>query len=383
MREAGFSGRILMVGEEPHRPYERPPLSKELLTADPEPRVAYFHDTARYAEHEIEMQLGKHIADVDAKARSATLSDGGSIPFDALLFATGSRPRPLDIPGGEAILYLRTLEDARRIRARLLPGARILCIGAGVIGLEVASSAHKRGCEVTVIEAADGAMGRMLTPEMAEYMVRLHRGNGVTLHFDATVTGIDGERIACKGAPELTADCVIAGIGVVRNTELAEAAGMTVNRGIVTDEFGRTSASAIFAAGDVAAFFHPLFQRHLRLESWRHAQNHGFAIGRVMAGGSEPYDDIPWFWSDQHGVNVQVAGLPEQTATTVLRGEMDSPSFAAFHLDSDNRLVAAAGVNAPREVRAAQSIIRARRPVDPAALADTKTPLQKLVAMFR
>jgi NADPH-dependent 2,4-dienoyl-CoA reductase/sulfur reductase-like enzyme len=383
IREAGFPGRILIVGEEPHRPYERPPLSKELLTADPEPPVAYFHDAARYAEHQIELILECHVAAVDAIAQRATLSDGSAITFDRLLFATGSRPRRLDIPGGEAILILRTLEDARRIRAHLVPGARIVCIGAGVIGLEIASSARRRGCEVTVIEAADGAMGRMLTHDMAEYMVLLHRGNGVTLHFGTTVTAIDGERIVCNGAPDLTADCVIAGIGVVRNTELAEAAGISVDRGIVTDEFGRASAPNIFAAGDVAAFFHPLFQRHLRLESWRHAQNHGLAVGRAMAGSTEPYDDIPWFWTDQHGVNVQVAGLPDQTASTVLRGTMDAPSFAAFHLDAENRLVAATGVNAPREVRAAQSIIRARRPVDPAALADTKTPLQKLVAMFR
>ena len=383
MREARFPGRIIVAGEEPHRPYERPPLSKEMLTADAEPPIAYFHDAARYAENDIELMLGARVAAIDPAAQRATLTDGRAISFDRLLFATGSRPRRLDVAGGENILYLRTLEDARRIRARLVPGARILCIGAGVIGLEIASSARKRGCEVTVIEAADGAMGRMLTHEMAEYTVRLHRAQGVTLHFGATVTAIEGRRIVCKGVPDLSADCVIAGIGVVRNTELAEAARIGVDRGIVTDEFGRTSAPSIFAAGDVAAFFHPLFQRHLRLESWRHAQNHGIGVGRVMAGGVEPYDDIPWFWSDQHGVNIQVAGLPEQTATTVLRGEMDAPSFATFHLDAENRLIAATGVNAPREVRAAQPIIRARRPVDPAALADAKTPLQRLVAMFR
>ncbi len=383
MREAGFPGRILVAGEESYRPYERPPLSKERLTADPEPPVAYFHDAARYAGNNIELMLDTRVSAVDLGAQRAMLTDGGTVPFDRLLFATGSRPRRLGVPGGENILYLRTLEDARCIRARLVPGARILCIGVGVIGLEIASSACRRGCEVTVIEAAGSAMGRMLTHEMAEYMVRLHQANGVALHFDATVTAIDGERIACNGAPDLTADSVIAGIGVVRNTELAEAAGVTVDRGIVTDEFGRTSAPGIFAAGDVAAFFHPLFQRHLRLESWRHAQNHGIAVGCVMAGGTEPYDDVPWFWSDQHGVNVQVAGLPERTAATVLRGEMDAPSFAAFHLDAESHLIAATGVNAPREVRAAQSIIRARRPVDPAALADTKTPLQRLVAMFR
>jgi NADPH-dependent 2,4-dienoyl-CoA reductase/sulfur reductase-like enzyme len=372
-----------MIGEEPHRPYERPPLSKELLTTDPEPPVAYFHDVARYREKGIDLMLDIRVAAVDPAAHRVTLTDGQVLPFDRLLLATGSCPRRLDIPGGESILYLRTLEDARRIRARLFRGARITCIGAGVIGLEIASSARKRGCEVTVIEAAGGAMGRMLAPEMAEYMVRLHQANGVTLHFNAGVTAIEGEHVICTGAPVLIADSVVAGIGVLRNTELAEAAGIAVDRGIVTDEFGRSSAPDIFAAGDVAAFWHPLFQRHLRLESWRHAQNHGIAVGRAMAGGADPYDDIPWFWTDQYGVNVQVAGLPEESVRTVLRGEMDAPSFAAFHLDAENRLVAATGVNAPREVRAAQLIIRARRPVDAAALANTNMPLQRLVAMFR
>jgi NADPH-dependent 2,4-dienoyl-CoA reductase/sulfur reductase-like enzyme len=383
MREAGFAGRILMIGEEPHRPYERPPLSKELLTTDPEPPVAYFHDVARYREKGIDLMLDIRVAAVDPAAHRVTLTDGQMLPFDRLLLATGSRPRRLDIPGGESILYLRTLEDAHRIRARLVRGARIACIGAGVIGLEIASSARKRGCEVTVIEAAGAAMGRMLTPEMAEYMVRLHQANGVTLRFNASITAIEGEHVICTGAPALIADSVVAGIGVLRNTELAEAAGIAVDRGIATDEFGRGSASDIFAAGDVAAFWHPLFQCRLRLESWRHAQNHGVAVGRAMAGGTDPYDDIPWFWTDQHGVNVQVAGLPEACVRTVLRGEMDAPSFAAFHFDAENRLVAATGVNAPREVRAAQLIIGARRPVDAAALADTNMPLQRLVAMFR
>jgi len=383
MREAGFLGRIVMAGEEPHRPYDRPPLSKEMLATDPEPPIAFFHDAARYAELSIEVRPGARVAAVDPARRRATLATGEMLPFDRLLFATGSRPRRLDIPGGDRILYLRTIEDARRIRACLTPGARILCIGAGVIGLEIAASARKRGCAVTVIEAAGGAMGRMLTHEMAEYMVRLHRANGVTLFFDATVGAIEGRRILCNNAPELEADCVIAGIGVLRNSELAAAAGIAVDRGILTDAHGRTSAGDIFAAGDVAAFWHPLFGRHLRLECWRHAQNHGIAVGRVMAGGSEPYDDIPWFWTDQYGLNVQVAGLPEQTARTVLRGEMGAASFAAFHLDAEDRVVAATGVNAAREVRAAQAMIRAGKPVDPAALADPKMQLQRLVATLR
>jgi 3-phenylpropionate/trans-cinnamate dioxygenase ferredoxin reductase subunit len=383
LREAGFAGRILLIGDEPHRPYERPPLSKDFLTADPEPPVAWFHDAARYAERGIELLLDAPVAAIDPAARRATLLNEQTLPYDRLLLTTGSRARHLAIPGGERILYLRTLDDARRIRARLTPGCNLVCIGAGVIGLEIASSARQRGCTVAVIEAAPGAMGRMLTPDMAAYMVRLHRAHGVTLHFNASIAAITATEVICTGGPTVPADCVIAGVGIVRNTELAGAAGIAIDGGITVDEFGRTSAPGIFAAGDVAAFWHPLLRRRLRLESWRHAQNHGIAVGRVMAGVEAPYDDIPWFWTDQHGVNLQVAGLPDQASHTVLRGEATAPSFAAFHLDAQNRVVGATGVNAPREVRAAQAMIRAGKPVDPAALADPKTQLQRLVAALR
>jgi 3-phenylpropionate/trans-cinnamate dioxygenase ferredoxin reductase subunit len=382
MREAGFAGRIVLVGDEPHHPYERPPLSKEFLTADTETPPALFHAVTRYAERDIELLLGSPVVAIDPAARRVSLQTGESLPYDRLLLTTGSRARHLAIPGGDDLLYLRTLDDARHIRLRLAPGLRLVCIGAGVIGLEIASSARQRGCEVTVLEAAPGAMARMLTPDMADYMVRLHRGHGVTLHFNAAISAIAEKKVICADRA-IPADSVIAGIGVIRNTELAAAAGIAVDGGITVDEFGRTNLSGIYAAGDVAAFWHPLLHRRLRLESWRHAQNHGIAVGRVMAGVEQPYDDIPWFWSDQHGVNLQVAGLPDQANRTVLRGDETAPSFAAFHLDTENHVVGATGINAPREVRAAQAMIRAGKPVDPAAVADPRVQLQRLVAATR
>jgi len=258
MRDAGFAGRIVLIGDEPHHPYERPPLSKEFLTADAEPPATWFHAADRYAERDIEFLLALPVAAIDPAAHRVTLGNGQTLPYDRLLLTTGSRARHLAIPGGEDFLYLRTLDDARRIRARLTPGLRLVCIGAGVIGLEIASSAQQRGCEVTVVEAAPGAMSRMLTPDMAAYMVRLHRARGVILHFNASIAAIVGNNVICTDGPVVSTDSVIAGIGVIRNTELAAAAGIAIDNGIVVDEFGRTNVPDVFAAGDVAAFWHPL-----------------------------------------------------------------------------------------------------------------------------
>jgi 3-phenylpropionate/trans-cinnamate dioxygenase ferredoxin reductase component len=382
MRDAGFTGRIVLVGDEPHHPHERPPLSKAMLTEAVEPPPSHFHDAARYAERSIELRLGTAAESIDRMSQRVRLRDGSTLPYDKLLLATGGRARRLRIPGAENILYLRTLEDARRLRPLLVPGARVVCIGAGVIGLEIASSARQRGCEVTVIEAADTAMGRTLTPNFARYLEARHRDAGVALHFGAKVQCIEGGQVICDGTA-IKADLVVAGVGMERNTELAEAAGLTLDGGIVVDEFGRTEDANIYAAGDVAAFWHPVLLRRMRLESWRHAQNHGIAVGRAMAGQAAPYDDIPWFWTDQHGVNLQFAGLAELAAATVMRGTMNDAAFAGFHLDGEDRVVAATGVNAPRDIRAAQSMIRAARPVDPAILGDVTVPLQRIVAGLR
>ncbi|MBV9252253.1 MAG: FAD-dependent oxidoreductase [Acetobacteraceae bacterium] len=384
MRQAGFTGRILLIGEERWRPYERPPLSKAALTEDPEPALAYFHKEARYAEQNIELMLGVEVAAIEPMAHRIRLMDGRVLEYDKLGLTVGGKARRLPVHGGDAALYLRTIEDARVIRARLAEAKRVACIGAGVIGLEIASSARQRGCGVTVLEALPRAMGRAVSPEGAAFMESLHRNAGVELHFNLIVDQLEsiaggGAVVVCRDKRRFEADLVIAGVGMQRNLALAEAAGLALEGGIVVDEFGRTSAPDIFAAGDVTAFHHPLFGRRLRLESWRHAQNHGTAIGRTMCGEMIPYDDVPWFWTDQHGVNLQVAGLPADAAHTVVRRNVPSGGFVAVHLAGDGSVIGVTAADNPREIRAGQAMIKARQKVEPALLEDGSVPLQRLM----
>jgi NADPH-dependent 2,4-dienoyl-CoA reductase/sulfur reductase-like enzyme len=384
MRQAGFEGRVVLVGEESWRPYERPPLSKAVLTDEAEPPIAYFHAAERYAEQRIELLLGTSVTGIEPGAHRVRLSDGQALDYDRLLLTVGGAARHLPVHGGDKALYLRTLEDARLIRARLGSAHRVLCIGAGVIGLEIASSARARGCDVTVLEALPRAMGRSVSPEGAAFIETLHRNAGVALHFGVVVDAIedlpDGFRVTCRDGEMFTCDLVIAGVGMQRNLALAEAAGLSLEGGIVVDELGRTSAEDIYAAGDVTAFHHPLFNRRLRLESWRHAQNHGIAVGKVMCGDTTPYDDIPWFWTDQHGVNLQVAGLPADAVSTIVRANAPPNVFTAVHLAADGSVIGVTAANNPREIRAGQALIKSRQPVDVAALTDPSVPLQRLLA---
>lgn len=384
MRQAGYQGRILLIGEEPWRPYERPPLSKAVLTDETEPPITYFHPIERYAEQRIELLLGVAVTEVDASAHRVRLSDGRSLNYDRLLLTTGGRARHLPIHGGDKALYLRTVEDARLIRSKLAVARRVVCIGAGVIGLEIASSASKRGAAVTVLEALPRAMGRSVSAEGAQFIETLHREAGVDLHFGVIVDAIERTaagafHVACRGGGEFEADMVIAGVGMQRNLTLAEHAGLALEGGIVVDEFGRTSVSEIYAAGDVTAFHHPLFDRRLRLESWRHAQNHGVAVGKSMCGDNTPYDDVPWFWTDQHGVNLQVAGLPADAARTILRANSPPREFTAVHLAADGSVIGVTAANNPRDIRAGQALIKMRRPVDPEAIGNPAVPLQQLI----
>ncbi len=381
-REAGYEGPITLIGAEEHLPYERPPLSKEALLAPTLPPPKLLFSPEKLTQRGIATMPGVRVEAIRAAAREAVLADGRALAWEKLLIATGGRPRALAVPGGEHALLLRTYEDAAAIRALLVAGTRVACIGAGVIGLEIASSARARGCEVTVIEAADGVMGRVLSAPLAAFMRERHEAAGVQLRLGAVVHALEPGRVICGGFA-VAADVLIAGIGIVRDTALAESAGIVCAGAVPVDATTATSVPGIFAAGDIAAFVHPLFGRQMVLETWRHAQNHGIAAGRAMAGTPAPYDDVPWFWTDQLGLNLQVAGLPREGVRTIWRGELGAASFTAFHLDEAGRLIGAEGVGAAREIRAAQALIKARQPVDAALLADPSVAAQKLATATR
>ncbi len=384
MRQAGFSGRILLLGDEPWRPYERPPLSKAWLSEAEPPEVQYFHKPGRYAELDIDFRPNTQAIAIDPIGQRVRLADDSVLAYDRLLLTTGGRARRLPVPGAEQVLTLRTIEDANAIRRRLADARSVICIGAGVIGLEIAASARRRGKQVTVLEAGPAPMGRSVTPEIAAFIVGLHQDAGSELHFNMTVQAVDAApdgtlAVFCAGGFGLTGDLVLAGVGMERNLDLARQAGVAIDGGILVDEFGKTSVANIYAAGDVAAFFHPLFGRHLRLEAWRHAQNHGLAVGGVMAGVEKPYDDMPWFWTDQHGVNLQVAGIAADATRTILRPGANPHQFTAVHLLDDDRVIAVTAANAPRDIRAGIAMIQSAEPIDAAAIADPAIKLQSLI----
>ena len=384
MRAAGFPGRIQLLGAEAHVPYERPPLSKKLLTGDGGPETTYLHDAAFYDDQHIEMRLGVDAVAIDREARSVRLSTGETLDYDKLLLTTGSRVRKLSIPGATlpGVLYLRDMDDSLAIRARLTVGARLVMIGGGYIGLEAAASARARGCAVTVLEAASLVMNRVVAPEISRFYENLHRAKGVDIRTGVKLLEFTGdghvEAVVCDGGVTLPADFVIVGVGVEAETGLAEAAGLMVDNGIVVDRYGQTSDEHIYAAGDVANQPNEFLGRRLRLESWLNAQNQAIAVARVMCGGSDPYQEMPWFWSDQFGLNLQMIGLPEGWDRIIIRGDMAAHKFAAFYL-RDRRIIGANAVNNPRDIRFARMLMEQATRPDPAALADPNIPLKSLL----
>lgn len=380
-RLAGFGGKILIIGEEALPPYERPPLSKELLTAPVRIEPQLFCSPDQYRAHDIELLLETTVTELDPSGAVRTAS-GQAISFDQLLIATGSRARSLSVPGGQHALTLRTFQDGIAMRGRMEGIRRIICVGAGVIGLEIAASARSRGCDVIVLEAAPAALRRCMAPDQADFLVDQHRKAGVALHFNVEIEAIEkgasGFKVYMRDGTSHLADLVVTGVGIERNTELAQAAGLDTDNGILVDARGLTSRSNIFAAGDVAAFLPAGGSRHLRRESWFHAQNHGAFVGRAIAGQGAEFDDISRFWTDQYGINVQVAGAPPASARTVVRTPTNKPGFTAFHLDSEERLVGVTCVNSGMDMRPSMALIKAGRPVNVDALLHAPAPLVKV-----
>ena len=384
LRAAGHTGRVTLVGTEKHPPYERPPLSKELLAGAIEHAKTYLNPEAFYAEKDIALRLGTTVGAIDRKGQRIELGDGDTIPYDALLLTTGARARKLPLPGGDGkrVFYLRDIDDSLALREKLTEGTRLAVIGAGFIGLEVAATARKRGAQVTVLELAPHPLARVAPPELGEYLATLHRAKGVDLQTGVKVTAIEDTgnelRILLDGGTPVIADYAAIGIGAQPNVELAQAAGIETRDGVIVDEFGRSNDPAIFAAGDVTRHLNPLLGRHVRLEAWQNAQNQGIAIAKIIAGGEQAFSEVPWFWTDQYETNLQMAGAPDKWDRIIFRGEPTDPGFTLFQL-LDGKVVAAVTVNNARDMRFGRMLIQNGKIVDPALLSDKSTKLQDLV----
>jgi 3-phenylpropionate/trans-cinnamate dioxygenase ferredoxin reductase subunit len=383
LRDLAPDRRIVLIGDETHPPYERPPLSKAVLAGKAAIESAYIKPADFYAANNIELVLGRTVTGIDRAARFIMFDDGQTLDYGTLVLATGARARPLTIPGADLpqVHTLRNVADADRIRPLLAPGTRVVAIGAGFIGLEFAAVATEAGCAVTVLDAAPQAMGRVIDPSVASAITSGHEGRGVVIRLPVTITAIepagDGVEVVLADGERIPADIVIAGIGSIPNTRLADAAGIEVDNGVMVDQFGRTSDPHIFAVGDVTRHYNPLLARSLRLESWQNAQNHGIAIAKVIAGSTEPYAELPWFWSDQYDTNLQIVGVPDQWDRVVWRGEPASGKFTACYMSGD-RLVCANTMNNARDIRFLKQLILSGKPVSDAALADPTTSLAAL-----
>jgi 3-phenylpropionate/trans-cinnamate dioxygenase ferredoxin reductase subunit len=385
LRAEGFAGRIVLIGEEPERPYERPPLSKEYLRGKQPREKAYVHEPGWYDEHRVELQLGAKAVGLDTAGRTLALDGGDAISYDKLLITTGAIPRPLPVVGADldGVLSLRRLPDSDRIKGVLREGARIVVVGAGWIGLEVTAAAREAGAEVTVVEVAPLPLQRVLGDEVATIFADLHRQHGVDLRFGTGVQEILGKgqvsSVLLSDGTEVPADAVIIGIGVAPAVELAEAAGIKLENGIVTDEHLRTSAPDVYAAGDVANFYHPLLGRRIRVEHWANALNGGPAAARSMLGQDVVYDRLPYFYTDQYDLGMEYSGYTEPGGydQVVFRGDVAKREFIAFWL-SGGKVLAGMNVNVWDVTDPIQALIRAGREVDAAQLADTSVPLESL-----
>jgi 3-phenylpropionate/trans-cinnamate dioxygenase ferredoxin reductase component len=391
LREAGHDGAITLVGDEDHPPYERPPLSKAAITGREPASPATLFAGGRLAELGVELVAGVAAAAIDRDHRAVVLADGRSLPYDRLLLATGARPRPLPVPGGDAALLLRTVADAEEIRTQLSNGGHVVIIGGGFIGLELAASARAWGCQVTVVELAPSLMGRVVPAALAATMAARHERDGVTLRVGTGVEGIEragGQaRVVLTDGERIDGDVIVAGVGALPNVELAERTGLAVDNGIAADRHLRTSDPAIFAAGDCCSFPHPLFgDQRLRLEAWRNALDQADVVARNLLGAEEPYERVPWFWTDQYELSLHMAGLPHAATTTVERERADGVVLH-FGLDDAGRLVAASGVAGgtavARDIRLAELLIAGRAHPDPAALADPAVTLKSMTSSSR
>jgi len=381
LRQEGYEGEIVIIGDEQHIPYQRPPLSKQYLSGEQTVDRVYLRPAKFYQDKNVVLQTGTRVEAIDTAAKTVTTDAGETIPYEKLLLATGGRPRRLTIPGSDlqGIHYLRGIDDVDGIRQEMAPGKKLVIVGGGYIGLEVAAVAVTAGLEVHVLEMEQRILQRVTTERMSAYYQQLHESRGVHIHCRAAVTGFAGstrvEAVLC-GDHAYPADIVIVGIGIIPNTEVAAAAGIACDNGIVVDDHCRTSAPDVFAAGDCSNHPNPLLQRRLRLESVPNAMEQARVATANMCGGDKIYASIPWFWSDQYELKLQMVGFSADGDTQAIRGNIETNQFAVFYL-KDGAVVAVDAVNSPKEFMICKQLIG--KQVDPRVLEDPHADLKTLL----
>jgi 3-phenylpropionate/trans-cinnamate dioxygenase ferredoxin reductase subunit len=376
LRDQKFAGEIVLVGDEQHPPYERPPLSKDVLLGLRSLESTYLWPLTKLAELDIDLMLGCRATSVERLNKAVTLSNGQTLAYDRLVLTTGSRVRRLGTPGAAlpGIHYMRGINDALAISETLVSGSRLLVVGGGWIGLEIAAAARQRSVDVVLVEASGQLCSRVLPPDLARYLQRRHEDHGVRVLLDTTVTRFQGkehfEFAELSNGNQIAADTVVIGIGAVPNAEIASDAGLETNNGIVVDVFGRTSDDSIYAAGDVANQPDG-FGGRVRLESWSNAQNQAIAAAKAVLGADSPYQDVPYFWSDQYEIKLQILGLFADYNDIVVRGDEDS-RFISFYMKG-NKIAAVAGVNRPEDVAVARRLMKKNIAVDPRRLVSAES----------
>jgi 3-phenylpropionate/trans-cinnamate dioxygenase ferredoxin reductase subunit len=376
----------VLIGEEPVPPYERPPLSKGFLAGSAALETFLLRPDTFWAEHDVDLRLGVRATGIDTSARTVTLSDGPPVRADALVIATGGRSRVLDVPGVEleGVYGLRTLADATAIRERAAGASHAVVVGMGFIGAEAAATLRGLGLQVTVVEPLSAPLERVLGEQVGALIAQLHAEHDVQMIFGDGVVGFDGEggqlrEVATSSGQRLPADLVVVGVGMVPETTLLADTGVELRNGVVVDEFTRTRVPGVYAAGDVANHYHPLYGRHVRTEHWTHAIDHGAAVARSILGQNRPYDAVPWVWSDQYDLALQYAGLHTGWDAFVVRGDLAARDGIGFYL-RDEVPVAAVAFNRGRDMRRALGVLRRARPVAASTLADEAVDLRTLAA---
>ena len=383
LRDEGFDGRIVLVGSEPDLPYERPPLSKTYLRGEAPFDKALVRAAEDYDQRRIELRTGTPVRRIDAAARAVVLDSGERIAYDAALVATGGRNRRPPIPGLDlaGVYDLRTHADADRIRGEIAPGRAAVVVGMGFIGSEVAASLRAADVAVTAIEPARAPLVRVLGDEIGAAIARLHQEHGVRTIFGDTVVRFEGEshvsRVVTKNGETLECDFAVVGVGIEPATDVVSGTPIAIDNGIVVDEFCRTNVAGVFAAGDVASHFHPVFGRRMRVEHWQNALKQGAAAARSMMGIGRSYDEVHWFWSDQYDLNLQYAGFHTSWDQLVVRGSLEARDCVAFYMN-DGRIDAVVALNRARDVRRAMPLIKQRRIVDVERLRDDAVDLRTL-----